>query len=284
MAAAPGLAVALPETGMSSNFVSRGADKYDSYMGRWSRRLAPLFLDFAGLAAGERVIEVGCGTGSLTFTLTKHADVASVEAIDYDAQFVAAARERNADPRITIAEGDACNLQFADGDFDRALSMLVLHFVSDADRAIAEMRRVLRPGGIAAATVWDNFGGMPSVRLFWDSAAAIEPRAADRRNAGLIRPMTRPGELSRAFAGAGFRDVSETMLTIRMDFANFEDYWTPMITGQGTHAEFMASLTDPTRRRIEDAVRDGYLCNRPDGPRSFASVAWAVRGVAPGDA
>jgi len=264
---------------MASKFVARGADKYDAYMGRWSRRLAPLFLDFAGLAAGERVLEVGCGTGSLTFALPARADIAAVEAIDYEKQFVEAASERNTDARINIQQGDACNLQFADGTFDRVLSMLVLHFVSDPERAVSEMRRVVRPGGVAAATVWDNFGGTPSVRMFWDIAAAIEPRAAERRDAVTIRPMTQPGELRRAFSQMGFHSVTEAMLTIRMDFANFDDYWSPMITGQGTHAEFLASLPEPTRQRIEVAVKAGYLCNRPDGPRGFASVAWAVRGV-----
>jgi ubiquinone/menaquinone biosynthesis C-methylase UbiE len=268
---------------MPSKFISRGAEQYDGYMGRWSRRLAPLFLDFAGLAAGERVLEAGCGTGSLTFALPKRADVALIEAIDYEPKFVEAARERNSDPRINIQQGDACSLQFPDRTFDRALSMLVLHFVSDPERAIAEMRRVVRPGGVGAATVWDNFGGMPSVRMFWDTAAAVEPRAIDRRVSALVRRMTEPGEMRHAFSEAGFRDVAETMLTIRMDFANFDDYWIPTITGQGTHAEFMASLTEPARQRIEAAVREAYLCNRPDGPRSFPSVAWAVRGVVPPD-
>jgi ubiquinone/menaquinone biosynthesis C-methylase UbiE len=264
---------------MASKFVARGADKYDAYMGRWSRRLAPLFLDFAGLAAGERVLEVGCGTGSLTFALPARTDIAAVEAIDYEKQFVEAARERNSDPRINIQQGDACNLQFADGKFDRVLSMLVLHFVSDPDDAISEMRRVLRPGGIAAATVWDIFGGMPSFRMFWDIAAAIEPRAAERRDAVTIRAMTQAGELPRAFSRVGFHDVKDTTLTVQMEFANFADYWDPMMMGQGTHAELLASLAQPTRDAIEATVRAAYLCNRPDGPRSFASVAWAVRGV-----
>lgn len=154
---------------MSSTHVSRGADKYDTYMGRWSRRLAPAFLDFAGIADGERVLEVGCGTGSLTFILSRRAELSRVEAIDYNAEFVVAARERNADPRININEGDACSLQFPDKAFDRALSMLVLHFVTEPDRAIAEMLRVVRPGGTVAATVWDIFGGMPALRMFWDA-------------------------------------------------------------------------------------------------------------------
>ena len=266
---------------MASKFVTRGADKYDAYMGRWSRRLAPTFLDFAGLGAGERVLDVGCGTGSLTFALSTRADIAAIEAIDYEEQFVEAARERATDPRITIRQGDACHLQFPDGAFDRALSMLVLHFVSDPEQAVAEMRRVVRPGGVAAATVWDTYGGMPSLRMFWDIIAAIEPRATDRRNAVAIRPMTQAGELLRTFSKIGFSEVTETMLTIRMDFANFDDYWIPLLGGQGTHAEFLASLPESTRQQIETAVRAGYLCSQPDGPRSFASVAWAVRGVVP---
>jgi ubiquinone/menaquinone biosynthesis C-methylase UbiE len=266
---------------MSSRFLSRGAENYDSYMGRWSRRLAPLFLDFAELASGEHVIEVGCGTGSLSFVLPEHADVARLEAIDYDAGFVAAARDRNSDPRIRIARGDACCLAYSDEEFDRALSMLVLHYVTDPQLAVAEMRRVVRPGGVAAATVWDTFGGMPTLRLFWDSAAAVDPSAGERRSTALFRPMTQPGELRQAFAQAGFMDIVERALVIRMEFASFDDYWIPTVTGQGMHAEFMTGLPAPTRERIENSVRAGYLCNRPDGPRSFASFAWAVRGVVP---
>jgi ubiquinone/menaquinone biosynthesis C-methylase UbiE len=250
-------------------------------MGRWSRRLAAPFLDFAGLAAGERVIEIGCGTGALTFALSSRAQFERVEAIDYDQHFIDTAAGRNTDPRINFRKGDAHKLEFADGAFDRALSMLVLHFVSDAQRAIAEMRRVVRPGGVAAATVWDNFGGQPAIRLFWDTCAAIEPRAVERRSAAMIRSMTQPGELVSAFAQAGFVDVAEATLLVRMDFTSFDDYWVPMLSGQGSHAEFFATLPEDTRNRIQDAARAGYLCGRPDGPRSFVSVAWAVRGIVP---
>jgi ubiquinone/menaquinone biosynthesis C-methylase UbiE len=250
-------------------------------MGRWSRRLAAPFLDFAGLAADERVVDIGCGTGSLTFELPRRASIRSVEAIDYEQQFVDAARERNADPRLNFQQGDACSLPFADGQFDRALSMLVLHFVADPYRAVAEMRRVVRPGGVAAATVWDNYGGQPSIRMFYDTLAAIEPRAIARRNAGLIRPMTLAGELCSAFTKAEFADVTETTLIVRMDFQHFEDYWIPQTTGQGTIAEFLSSLSTDTRQRLETAMRAAYLCGRPDGPRSFVSVAWAVRGTVP---
>ena len=266
---------------MTSKFIAHGADKYDLYMGRWSRRLAPLFLDFAGLAPGETVLDVGCGTGSLTFSLAQRADLAKVQAIDYEEQFIQAARERNTDPKIQFQKADACNLPFPDKEFDRVLSLLVLHFVSDAERAIGEMRRVLRPGGVAAAAVWDTFGGMPTLRLFWDCAATVEPRAMDRRDAALVRPMTLSGEMQRAFSKMGFCDVTETTLAVRMEFQDFDDYWTPLLTGQGTITEFLNSLPQPTRQRIETSVRAAFLCNLPDGPRSFSTVAWAVRGRAP---
>jgi ubiquinone/menaquinone biosynthesis C-methylase UbiE len=266
---------------MSSTHISRGADKYDSYMGRWSRRLAPAFLDFAGIADGERVIEVGCGTGSLTFMLPRRAKLTCVEAIDYSTEFVVSARERNADPKINFSEGDACSLQFGDDIFDRALSMLVLHFVTEPDRAIAEMLRVVRPGGTVAATVWDLFGGMPALRMFWDVAATLDPVANHHRNSGIMRPMTQPSELHRAFLRAGLLDVRDTELTIRMDFTSFEDYWAPLMKGQGKHSEFMSTLPKATSQRIENAVHASYLSNRSDGPRSFIAAAWAVRGTVP---
>ena len=128
---------------MSSSFIAKGADGYDQYMGRWSKRLAPLFLDFAGIADGECVIDVGCGTGSLTFLIPGRADVSSIEAIDFEEQFIEALKQRNTDPRISARKGDACSIPFAENHFDRALSMLVLHFVPTPEQAVAEMLRVV---------------------------------------------------------------------------------------------------------------------------------------------
>lgn len=266
----------------SSNFIAKGADGYDGYMGRWSRRLAPLFLDFSGTKDGEKVLDVGCGTGSLAFSLVGRCNVAAVEAIDYEEQFVAALNQQNTDPRITARQGDACALAFRDHEFDRALSLLVLHFVSDARKAIREMRRVVKRGGVVAASVWDNYGGMPAQRIFWDSFAAIEPLAVPRRAASTIRPMTRPGELASAFADAGLVDVKETMLTIRMDFENFDDFWLPLLHGQGTLAQFLSELPASVSEAVKAKVLEAYLCGSADGPRSFASVAWAVRATTPG--
>lgn len=266
---------------MSSTFVAKGADGYDQYMGRWSKRLAPLFLDFAGIADGECIIDVGCGTGSLTFLILDRADISTIEAIDFEEQFIDALKQRNTDPRISARKGDACSIPFGENHFDRALSMLVLHFVPTPEQAVAEMLRVVRPGDIVAATVWDTFGGMPSQRMFWDTFTAIEPTALGRRGLALMRPMTFPGEMARAFTAAGLENIIEATLTIRMDFANFDDYWLPLINGQGTLATFFSTLPKDVPDRVQRGVRQAYLSDQPDGPRSFASVAWAVKGTVP---
>jgi ubiquinone/menaquinone biosynthesis C-methylase UbiE len=141
---------------MTSSFNVNDATGYEQLMGRWSQKLAPLFIDFAGVAAGEKLLDVGCGTGSLTFALARAADLGEIAAIDYSPVFVAEAIRRNTDPRINIRQADACALPFEGGTFDRALALLVLHFVPEAGKAVAEMRRVVRPGGVVAAAVWDH--------------------------------------------------------------------------------------------------------------------------------
>lgn len=267
---------------MPSSFTVRSATGYEQLMGRWSRLLAGPFISFTGVATGERVIDVGCGTGSLTFALPQAAEVAEIAAIDYSPVFVEEARRRNADPRITISEGDACAIPFPDDRFDRALSLLVLHFVPAAGKAIAEMRRVVRPGGVIGAAVWDHLGGMPGMRMMWDTVAAQDEEARTLRGHYCFQPMMRPDEMRQSFVAQGLEEVEQTSLMIRMDYENFSDYWEPIAAGEGPLGKYVAGL-DPTRRaRADEAVRAAYEAGQPDGPRSFAAVAWACRGVVPG--
>jgi len=265
---------------MPSNFVAKSADGYEAFMGRWSRRLAAPFLDFSGVPSRGRVLDAGCGTGSLTLALTAHPGLASIEALDFEETFLAALRGRTTDPRVRAQRGDVCALPYGDKEFDGVYSLLVLHFVSDPQQAVREMRRVLRPGATAAATVWDNYGGMPSWRLFWDTVRVVEPEAASKGVIPARRPMTGQGELRAVFESAGFADVADTMLVIRMDYSNFDDFWYPAVYGQGTFGSYFDALPETRRDRLRDAVRVAYLAGAGDGPRGFASVAWAVRGTA----
>ena len=146
---------------MASGFNVHAAAGYEQLMGRWSRKLAPLFIDFAGVADGEKIFDVGCGTGSLTFALARAADLGEIAAIDYSPVFVEEAIQRNSDPRIKIRQADACDLPFEDGAFDRSLALLVLHFVPEAESG-RRMRRVARKGGVVAAAVWDHLAACPA--------------------------------------------------------------------------------------------------------------------------
>ncbi|WP_454619364.1 class I SAM-dependent methyltransferase [Bradyrhizobium cenepequi] len=266
---------------MTSEFNVRNAAGYEQLMGRWSRKLAPLFIDFAGVADGESILDVGCGTGSLTFALVRAADLGEIAAIDYSSVFVEEAIRRNADPRIKIRQADACALPFVGGTFDRALALLVLHFVPEAGKAVAEMRRVVRSGGVVAATVWDHLGGMPGMRMMVDTVAALSEAGRELRARYCFQPMMQPGEMKRTFVEQGLVDVTEVELMIRMDYVSFDDYWAPIAAGEGPLGKYMAMLDAAERARTTAAVRDAYEAGRPDGPRSFANVAWACRGVVP---
>ncbi|TPM02771.1 class I SAM-dependent methyltransferase [Mesorhizobium sp. B2-3-11] len=266
---------------MTSSFTVHDASGYEQLMGRWSRKLAPKFIDFAGLAPGEQILDVGCGTGSLTFELAKSAGLAAITAIDFSPVFVEAAKRRNTDPRIEIKQADATALPFADNAFDRALALLVLHFVPEAGKAVAEMRRVTRPGGVVAAVVWDHLGGMAGMRMMIDTVAALSEGGRQMRSRYCFQPMMQPGEMKRTFMEQGLAEMTETELMIRMDYQDFADYWAPISAGEGTLGKYMTTLEPAERVRTEAAVRDAYQAGRPDGPRSFANVAWACRGVVP---
>ena len=222
---------------MASSFNVQSADGYERLMGRWSRKLATLFIDFAGVRDGERVIDVGCGTGSLTFALPQAANIREIAAVDYSPVFVEEATRRNSDSRIKIQQGDACALPFSNNSFDRALSLLVLHFVPEAGKAVAEMRRIVRPGGVVAAAVWDHLGGMPGMRMMWDTVAILDQSANRLRSQYCCQPMTAPDEMRDAWIEHGLINVEQTSLTIRMNYESFDDYWGADRRRRGTARE-----------------------------------------------
>jgi SAM-dependent methyltransferase len=267
----------MPVQGTTPTKIFQNAEAYEWIMGRWSRRLAPLLIRFGGLTDGDRVLDVGCGTGSLSFALPDFANVAAITGVDLTQGYVEFARTRNTDPRISFQQADACKLPFEDKSFDRAFSMLVLQFIPDSVRAVTEMRRVVRPGGMVTAAVWDEYGGLPHYRMLVDVAATLDP-SVERR---LFLPLTASDEMANLWRELGMLDVEQTSLLIRMEFSGFDDYWRPFTTGEGPPGRLVASLSESTRATLQENMRRAYIANRPDGPRSFACVAWTCRGIVP---
>lgn len=247
---------------------------YDRFMGRYSRPLAETFADFADVRAEHRVLDVGCGPGALTAELVARVGPASVCAIDPSPPFVAACAERF--PEVDVRLGVGEHIEVADGTFDRVLSQLVLHFVSDGEQVARELHRVLRPGGVAAACVWDFAEGMEMLRLFWDAALAVRPDAPDE--ARTLR-FGGPGEIAEVFAAAGLVDLVEDELVVSSEYADVDELWDGLLGGVGPAGAFCASL-GPAEQR---AVR-GELVSRlgdPTGAFTLRARARAARGSRP---
>jgi SAM-dependent methyltransferase len=262
-------------------FLANDGDAYELQMGRWSRRLAPLLIGFAGIEQAERVLDVGCGTGNLAICLAGNPAIGGVTGLDLASTYIEHARRANTDPRLTFDVGDACALPFADASFDHSLSMLALQFARDTVLATREMKRVTRPGGTVAAATWDTRGGFVAFRMIFDAAAMIDPRGHAARARAYTRTLSRPGELARAWREAGLTSVVQDMRTIRMDYTCFADFWTPAQGSEGPVAEFVSSLDSAAKTRLRAAVEASYLDGEEDGPRSYAATSWVVKGKVP---
>jgi SAM-dependent methyltransferase len=261
----------------TNNALFQDAAAYEQLVGRWSHRLAPLLIGFGGLADGDRVLDVGCGTGNLTFAVPGIANVGSVTGIDYTNAYLDAARARNADPRIGFEYADARALPFADNSFDRAFSLLVLQFIPEPERAVGEMRRVVRPGETITAATWDAYSGLPQVTILWHIATVLDPSLSYRA----LPRLGLPEGLATLWREAGLIGVEQTSLSVRVEFPSFDDYWYPFTTGEGPPGQFVAGLSPDFRARLKEHIRRTYLFGLPDGPRSFTNVVWACCGTVP---
>lgn len=238
-------------------------------MGGWSRLLAPRMADLAGVAPGQRALDVGCGPGSLLTELVARLGVDRVAGADPSEPFAEVARQRH--PGVDVRLGPAEGLPFEDASFDVALAQLVVHFMRDPVAGLREMARVTRSGGIVVACVWDYAGHRDPLRVFWAAARSLDPAVSDESDLAGVRD----GHLAELMSVAGLTDLAATSITVSREHPGFDAWWQPFTEGVGPAGTYLARR-DPAHR---DALRDACRASLPDGPFVLDATAWAARGI-----
>jgi SAM-dependent methyltransferase len=262
-----------------SLFLATDAQAYEHFMARWSRRLAGPFLDFAGVRAGERVLDVGCGTGVITIALAERGCTAV--GVDASEPYLEGARRDRSHPKIVYEQGDARRMRYANASFDACVSALALDVIPEVDQVVREMRRVTRPGGTVASGIFDYWGGLSAADLVCDTASVLDEGMRSVRDHRKSRPLVWANGQAEVWRHAGLEDVVEVPIVISFDYASFADYWSSFSTGPGAVGQRVEALSAKVHAEVERNVRAGYLAGLPDGPRSFAIIVRAVRGAVP---
>ena len=209
-------------------------EAYARFMGRYAEPLADVFVAFAGVDAGDKVLDVGCGSGALTAHLLSIG--AEVAAIDPSPPFIDAIRASF--PDVDVREGTAEKLPHETGCFDAALAQLVVHFMTDPVVGIRQMARVTRRDGVVAACVWDGPTG--ALAPFWDAVHVIDPEAEDEA----LLSGAHTGHLTELFKAAGLRDVEEDSISVDVVHPTFEEWWEPYTFGVGPAGDYVQRLDD----------------------------------------
>ena len=262
----------------ASGYHATDGAAYELFLGRWTRLLAEPLLDFADFPKSGRLLDVGCGTGSLAHAMATRWPARNVIGVDIATPYISFAESQSHLPNLHYNVADVTQLSFADASFGGVATQLVLNFVGDPLLAVSEMRHDTVPGVRLVAAVWDFRGGLVYQRMFWDTAAGIDTGAAKVRDNLFSGSLALPDGLVKLFESASLHRIERTSVTIRMDYANFDDYWQPMCGGQGPVGTYLTGLSPDLRALIQEAVAQSYRSGAPDGPRSLTATAWAVRG------
>jgi SAM-dependent methyltransferase len=255
------------------------AEAYARQMGRWSRQLAPLLIEFVGVREGDQILDAGCGTGSVSRAIAELTKATKIIGIDASKGFIEYAQARNSDPRVSFELGDAQKLSFSDSTFGKCLSLLVVNHIPDTPKAVMEMRRVTKRGGVIATAMWDGTGGNEFNDCLWDVALSLDPaveRPAERHGS-----YSSPAALSALWTDAGLTNIEVKDLTISCGFASFDEFWNRYLEGQGPSRAYVVALPDNRREVLKQRLREHVLRGRPDGAFALQAKAWAVRGIVP---
>lgn len=251
-------------------------DPYEKYVGRWSRRVAPLFLAWLNAPPGRKWLDLGCGTGAVCAAIAELCAPSAIMGVEPSEGFLATARRLLAD-KATVLRGSAAEIPLGDSSVQVVASGLVLNFIPDPPAALAEMRRVTENGGRIGAYVWDYAGKMEFMRLFWDAAIELDPGAASL-DEGARFPLCHPRALGQLFSDAGLQGVETTPIDIPTRFGSFAEYWEPFLGGQGPAPAYALSLDQTARKRMRDRLR-ARIPRQPDGSIHLTARAWAVQGT-----
>jgi SAM-dependent methyltransferase len=245
---------------------------YDRGMGRWSLLAGEVFLDWLAPPRGAQWIDVGCGSGAFTDLLYQRCAPAEVQGVDPSDAQLAFARERASVRDAGFQVGDATALPFADNRFDAAVMALVIFFVPDPTKGVAEMVRVVRPGGIVAAYAWDMTGG----------GFPFEPIRIGLRDFGFT-PLSPPSvdasrmtALRDLWAAAGLESIETREISVRRTFDGFDDFWTTS-TASGSIRPTIAAMAAGDLERLKQHVR-AMLPTDPSGRITCSARANAVKG------
>ena len=261
----------------AGSFRWAAGNRYDGYIGRWSRLVAAEFVRWLALPPGVRVLDVGCGTGALTATVLEVADPAEVIGVDPSEGYLAQATATVSDPRALFRIGDAESLPLADSSVDAVVSGLVLNFVGDPAAGVGQAVRVVRHGGTVSAYVWDYAEGMELLRHFWDAAVDVDPAAA-ALDEGRRFEICDPAKLEQLFGDAGLRSVEARAIVVPTLFRDFDDYWEPFLSGEGPAPAYATSVDEGRREALREELRR-RLPTAANGSIPLTARAWAVRGT-----
>jgi SAM-dependent methyltransferase len=249
---------------------------YERSMGRWSQRAGAVFLDWLDAPRDQDWLDVGCGNGAFTETIITRQKPSSISAIDPSQAQVDYARKRPACADAQFRTGDAQSLPYDDNSFDNAVMALVISFIPDPDKAIAELARVTRPGGIVAAYMWDTAGdGHP--------ANPINTAMRAMGLSGPGAPHHDPARLERLqdiWHGAHLQAVETRVITIPVTYASFEDFWDSNRISTGPLGRRLASLSPEQGNALQAALRE-TLPQNSSGAITYQAHANAVKGRTP---